>query len=73
MIAMNTFQNNAEKSTSRLKDVHAEKIGAISQDLNDMDKMKFGFDNSLIYKGKILFTARTSTFAMVTSGYGSEP
>lgn len=63
-ISMNTFRNNAEKSTSRIKGVHAEKVDAISQGLNDlrkelpdMDKMKLGFDNSTLHKGKILFTA----------------
>jgi ATPase subunit of ABC transporter with duplicated ATPase domains len=30
-IFMNTLRNNAEKSTSRMKGVHAEKVGAISQ------------------------------------------
>jgi len=63
-ISMNTFRNNAEKSTARVKGVHAEKVGAISQELNDLrkelpdtDKMKFGFDDSALHKGKILFTA----------------
>jgi ATPase subunit of ABC transporter with duplicated ATPase domains len=63
-ISMNTFRNNAEKSTARMKGVHAEKVDAISQGLNelrkelpDMDKMKLGFDNSTLHKGKILFTA----------------
>jgi ATPase subunit of ABC transporter with duplicated ATPase domains len=64
-ISMNTFRNNAEKSTSRIKGVHAEKVGAIAQELNalrkempDMDKMKFGFDNAGLHNGKILFTAK---------------
>jgi len=64
-ISMNTFKNNAEKSASRMKDVHAEKLGKISQELNmlrtalpDSDKMKFGFDNSALHKGKILITAK---------------
>ncbi|MEJ0104531.1 MAG: ABC-F family ATP-binding cassette domain-containing protein [Bacteroidota bacterium] len=64
-ISMNTFRNNAEKSASRMKDMHAEKVGAISQKLNelraalpDSDKMKFGFDNSALHKGKILITAK---------------
>jgi len=63
-IMMNTLRNNAENSTSKLKSVHAEKIGGISKDLQelrsslpDIDKMKFGFDNSSCIKGKILFTA----------------
>jgi len=63
-ISMNTFRNNAEKSTARIKGVHAEKIDTISQGLNelrkdlpDMDKMKLGFDNSTLHRGKILFAA----------------
>ncbi|GAB4043372.1 ABC-F family ATP-binding cassette domain-containing protein [Spirosoma litoris] len=64
-ILMNTFKNNAEKSTSRLKGVHTEKVGAISQELSELrsalpetDKMRFGFDNSTLHKGKILVTAK---------------
>lgn len=71
-ISMNTFRNNAEKSTSRIKGVHAEKVDAISQGLNelrkelpDMDKMKLGFDNSTLHRGKILFTAKDINY-----GYG---
>lgn len=63
-IMMNTLRNKAENSTSKMKGVHAEKIGGISQELQelrssvpDIDKMKFGFDNSNLHKGKILFKA----------------
>lgn len=69
-ILMNTLKNNAEKSTSKLKGVHTEKIGTISQELSDLrkevpdvDKMKFGFDNSTVHKGKILFNANNINFA----------
>ncbi|HJS01172.1 MAG TPA: ABC-F family ATP-binding cassette domain-containing protein [Flavobacterium sp.] len=68
-IMMNTLRNNAENSTSKLKNTHAEKIDSISQDLqqlrknvSDFDKMKFGFDNSVLHKGKILFTATEINF-----------
>lgn len=64
-IMLNTLRNNAEKSTSRIKDVHAEKTGSIAQELSDLrkelpdlDKMKFGFDQSTLYKGKMLFNAK---------------
>ncbi len=74
-IVMNTLRNNAEKSTSRIKDVHAEKVGAISQELNELrsalpgtDKMKFGFDNSTLHKGKILVTAQNINYR-----YGQHP
>lgn len=63
-IMMNTLRNNAENSTSKVKTAHTEKIGSIAQDLQELrsnlpaiDQMKFGFDNSLLHKGKVLFKA----------------
>jgi ATPase subunit of ABC transporter with duplicated ATPase domains len=73
-ISMNTLRNNAEKSTSRMKDVHAEKTDAIMQELNelrkaipDKDKMKIGFDDSALHQGKILITAKDINY-----GYNSQ-
>lgn len=72
-IMMNTLRNNAENSTSKIKSVHAEKIGSLSKELQelrsslpDIDKMKFGFDNSALHKGKILFTASNINFTYDT-------
>jgi len=69
-IMMNTLRNNAENSTAKLKNAHAEKVDSISQDLQhlrktmaDFDKMKFGLDNSSLHKGKILFTAEQINFS----------
>jgi ATPase subunit of ABC transporter with duplicated ATPase domains len=66
---MNTLRNNAEKSTSRTKEVHAEKTGIIAQEVNelrktmpDKDKMKIGFDDSALHRGKILITAKDINF-----------
>jgi len=63
-IMMNTLRNNAENSSSKLKDVHAEKISGISEDLRQLrsnlpaiDQMKFGFNTSTFHKGKTLFKA----------------
>lgn len=63
-IMMNTLRNNAENSSSKLKSIHVEKIDGISKELRelrsalpDIDQMKFGFDNSVLHKGKILFRA----------------
>jgi ATPase subunit of ABC transporter with duplicated ATPase domains len=63
-ILMNTLKNSAEKSTSKIKGVHAEKIENISQDLrqlrselSDIGKMKLDLDNSELHLGKILVTA----------------
>lgn len=68
-IMLNTLRNNAEKSTARLKGVHAEKVGIVAQELTelrkelpDVDKMKFGFDPSALHKGKILITAHDINF-----------
>src|ERR1700744_81101 len=68
-ISMNTFKNNAEKSTSRIKDVHAEKINTIAQaltqlrkNLPDINKMKMGFDNSMLHNGKALIKASGINF-----------
>lgn len=73
-ILMNTLKNSAEKSTSRMKDVHAEKIDLLSKELSelraalpDLDKMKMDFDNSVLHNGKILVTAKDINF-----GYGDK-
>lgn len=58
-IMINTLRNNAEKSTSKIKSVHAEKIGGLSQELQalrsslpDLDKMRFGLTILPCTKGK---------------------
>ncbi|MDP5198849.1 ribosomal protection-like ABC-F family protein [Flavobacterium sp. DG2-3] len=63
-IMMNTLRNKAENSSSKLKNVHAEKISGISEDLRQLrsslpaiDQMKFGFNNASFIKGKTLFKA----------------
>ena len=74
-ILMNTLKDKAENSTSKMKSIHSEKIGGISQELQelrssvpDIDKMKFGLDNSILHKGKIMFKANGINFS-----YGSLP
>lgn len=74
-VVSNTWKNSAERSTAKIAGVHTEKIGGISQDLQelrsslpDIDKMKFGFDNSALHKGKVLFTATDINF-----GYHKQP
>ena len=69
-IMMNTLRNNAENSSSKLKSVHVEKIDGISKELRelrsalpDIDQMKFGFDNSVLHKGKILFKGNAINFS----------
>jgi ATPase subunit of ABC transporter with duplicated ATPase domains len=67
---MDKMKNDAEKSTARLKGVHADKINTLAQKLNDLrkeipdrDKIKFGFDDSTLHKGKILVRAMAVNFA----------
>ncbi|MBT1696602.1 ATP-binding cassette domain-containing protein [Fulvivirgaceae bacterium PWU4] len=68
-ISMNTFRNNAEKSTARLKGAHADKVQGIAQALNELrstlpgtEKMKFGFDDSSLHSGKVLVEADAINF-----------
>lgn len=69
-IVQNAFRNNAERSTARMKGVHAEKVGGIAGELSHLrselpsaDKMKINFDNSSLHKGKILVTALKANYA----------
>jgi ATPase components of ABC transporters with duplicated ATPase domains len=73
-IMMNTLRNNAEKNTSRLKSIHAEKINDISGDLRNLrsfvrnsDQMKVNFNDSNLHSGKILVSAEEINFK-----YGEE-
>jgi len=68
-IMMNTLRNNAEKNSSKLKSVHAEKINDISGDLRDLrssvrnaDQMKVNFNDSNLHSGKILISAEEINF-----------
>jgi ATPase subunit of ABC transporter with duplicated ATPase domains len=68
-IMMNTLRNNAENSTAKIKSAHSDKIEGISNELKglrkelpDIDKMKFGFDNSTLHKGKVLITASHANY-----------
>jgi len=68
-ISMNTFKNKAEKSTSRIKDVHTEKVETIAQELNQIrkalpgiDKMKVDLDHALLHRGKKLIEAKDINF-----------
>lgn len=79
-ISMNTLRNNAEKSTSRMKDVHAEKTDAIAQEVSelrkampDKDKMKMGFDDSALHRGKILITANNINYGYNNQLLWKEP
>ncbi|MGV2449230.1 UNVERIFIED_CONTAM: ABC-F family ATP-binding cassette domain-containing protein [Ralstonia mannitolilytica] len=69
-IMMNTLRNNAEKNSSKLKSVHAEKISGISGDLRDLrsslknfEQMKVNFNDSNLHSGKVLITAEDFNFS----------
>lgn len=73
-IMMNTLRNKAETSTTRLKNVHSEKIENMAGELRelrgcipDADKLKIAFENSGIHRGKMLVSA-----ADVNFGYGKD-
>jgi ATPase subunit of ABC transporter with duplicated ATPase domains len=66
VIVMNTLRNNAERTTARVRDVHASKVGTIREELAelrnaipDTEAMKFGFNNSSVHNGKVLVTAES--------------
>ncbi len=76
---INKMKNDSESSTSKVKSVHAERIGGISQKLKELrsclpgiDKMKFGFDDSALHQGKILFTAKNINFSYSTQPLWNE-
>lgn len=68
-IMLNTLRNNAEKSTAKLKQAHADKVGGISgslqelrKSLPDSDKLRVGFDSSHLHRGKVLIKAEQLQF-----------
>lgn len=69
-IMMNTLRNKAEQSTSHMKNVHAAKVGGITQELSKLratlphiDKMKVNLQNSSLHTGKLLVGANDINFA----------
>ncbi|GHU90248.1 ABC transporter ATP-binding protein [Bacteroidia bacterium] len=78
-IVMNTLRNNAENSTSKLKSIHTGKISNISEKLHELrsalpeiDKIRFGFDNSTLHKGKILINIKGINFSYDTQLFWKE-
>jgi ATPase subunit of ABC transporter with duplicated ATPase domains len=78
-IMMNTFKNSAEKSTARMKGVHAEKIGAIAQEVNqlrkelpDADTMQMNLDNALLHRGRVLVAANKINYIYNSSSLWKE-
>lgn len=78
-IMMNTLRNNAEKNTSKLKNIHAEKISGISGDLRNLrtsvknaDQMKVIFNDSNLHSGKILITAEEINYQYTSENLWKE-
>ncbi|MDR2238512.1 MAG: ATP-binding cassette domain-containing protein [Chryseobacterium sp.] len=78
-IMMNTLRNNAEKNTSKLKNIHAEKISGISGDLRDLrssvknaDQMKVNFNDSGLHSGKILITVEEVNYQYISENLWKE-
>lgn len=68
-IMMNTLRNKAEKTASKLKGVHADKGGAIVDELRalrrelpDLAAMKIDFDHSNLHRGKVMIAAEAVNF-----------
>lgn len=74
-IMMNTLRNSAESSSTKLRNVHSERIDEMAEKLHELrssvperNKMKFGFENTSLHKGKVLFRA-----TRVNYNYGNQP
>lgn len=68
-IMMGALKNQAERSTSKQKDIHEEKEESVSNDLKllrssqiDTQAMKLDFSASGLHNGKILVTAKAINF-----------
>lgn len=68
-IAMGNMKSHSEKSTSKLKGIHEDKQGAISENISDLrtrlDKrssLKIDFDNTNLHSGKILAELKEVNF-----------
>ncbi len=69
-IFMNTIRNKAEQSTSKLQEVHADKVNGllqnlqqIKQQLPELKELKMVFENASQHMGKILITAQNLNFS----------
>lgn len=69
-MAMDTFQDKAEKSGAKIKDVHAVRMNTLLDDISkirktipDMKDMKIDFNTSDLHLGKILVNAKDINFS----------
>lgn len=79
-ILMNTLRNNAEKSTARIKETHAEKTESLAGTLQQLrrelpapDTMKLYLNDAALHRGKILVTAEAINTGYADKLLWSEP
>lgn len=79
-IMMNTIRNKAEQSTSKLQDVHSDKVNGILQNLQqikqqlpELKELKMAFDNANLHVGKILITAQNVNFSYNSKRLWKDP
>jgi ATPase subunit of ABC transporter with duplicated ATPase domains len=68
-VLMHQLKNKAEKSTSKLRELHSDKLKSIQdeisesrKDIPDNDQIKMNFDNTTLYTGKVLVKADKINF-----------
>lgn len=69
-MAMNTLRDKAEKSSSKLKNVHSDKSESISESIREIrttipntKEMKIDFNTSFLHSGKTLVTAQEINYS----------
>jgi len=69
-IMIHNLKNKAEKSSSKLNDVHTDKIASISNDLKQVrqellqkKELKLNFEDAVLHTGKILVKAENINFS----------
>lgn len=79
-IMMGMLKDTAEQSSSKLKDVHTEKIGGIAEDLKDIrnklpevKELKMNFENAKLHSGKILVNADNINFGYADDNLWAAP
>lgn len=79
-MALNILQDKAEKSSSKLKEVHEEKSGQLQKGIEELRKalpdnrvMKVDFNASTLHTGKILVKAEAIQFSYDTTPLFAHP
>jgi ATPase subunit of ABC transporter with duplicated ATPase domains len=79
-ISMNTLRNNAERSTAKLNEVHADKVESLrnewkqrQQELPDLEQMRFALQRSQKPDNKLLFAAKSLQYKYGENDVWNEP